>query len=190
MVIDCNVNGKNLDEPQFREFFAVAEELDVPVFLHPRYLPHQEGLERYHLANLVGIPFQTTIGVASLIFGGVLDDFPRLKVYLAHAGGCVPYICGRWDQGWRNVAAARQGNKQTPGHYLRRFHYDTISHSGPALSFLANLVGADRIVLGTDYPFDVGDYHPFQHIRSLQEMTEEEKQGIIEENGPRLFGLS
>ncbi|HXG36687.1 MAG TPA: amidohydrolase family protein, partial [Dehalococcoidia bacterium] len=127
---------------------------------------------------------------AHLIFGGVLDDFPGLKVYLPHSGGCVPFLCGRWDQGWRNVKAPREAISRPPSTYLRRFHYDTIAHSGRALSFVVDTVGADRMFLGTDYPFDVGDYQPIDHVQQVGTLSDEDKQRIIELNAPQFFGLA
>lgn len=189
VMIGSNVNGRNLDEPGFRPFFAKAEELGVPIFIHPHYVLAQERLQRYHLVNLIGNPTDTAVAAASLVFGGVMEEFPRLKVYLAHAGGVVPYIRGRWEHGWRNNPNARRAIDRPPSHYLARFYYDSIAHSGEALSYLVRLVGADKVMLGTDYPFDMGDYQPVQHVESLSDVPAEGRQQIIEENAPRLFGL-
>ncbi|MFQ5879314.1 MAG: amidohydrolase family protein [Dehalococcoidia bacterium] len=187
--IGSNVHGRNLDEPEFRPFFTKAEELGVPIFIHPHYVLAQERLSRYHLGNLIGNPTDTTVAVASLIFGGVMADFPNLKVYLAHAGGCVPYIRGRWEHGWRNNTTARKASKEPPSYYLSRFHYDTIAHWGEALAFLIKTVGADKVMLGTDYPFDMGDYQPVQHVDALEEVPQAGRRQIIEENAPRLFNI-
>lgn len=187
--IGSNVNGKNLDEPEFRPFFAKAEELDIPIFIHPHYVLAPARLSRYHLGNLIGNPTDTTVAVASLIFGGVMEEFPRLKVYLAHAGGCVPYICGRWEHGWRNNVTAHQALQRPPSYYLGRFCYDTIAHSPESLTFLIKRMGADKVMLGTDYPFDMGDYQPVQHVEGLTEVPLQDRQRIIEENAPRLFNL-
>lgn len=188
--IGSNVNGKNLDEPEFRPFFAKAAELGVPVFIHPHYVLGQERLSRYHLANLIGNPCDTTVAAASLIFGGVLEEFPTLKVYLAHAGGCLPYLRGRWEHGWRNNATARKAIKQPPSYYLRRFYYDSIAHWGDALAFLIKTVGAEKVMLGSDYPFDMGDYQPVQHVEALEEIPSDGRRRIIEENAAKLFDIT
>lgn len=190
VVIGCSVNEKNLDEPEFRPFFARVEELNVPIFLHPSYRATQPRLNRYHMAGLVGVMMDTTIAVASLVFGGVLEEFPNLKIYLAHAGGCVPYIRGRWEHGWRNAPAARSRITHPPSYYLDRFLYDTVAHWSEALTYLIKTVGADKVMLGTDYPFDVGDFLPVRHVEELAAVPAESRRQIIEENAPKLFGLS
>lgn len=189
VMIGSNVNGKNLDEPEFRPFFARAEELGATIFIHPHYVLAQERLNRHYLVNLIGNPFDTTVAVASLVFGGVMEEFPTLKIYLAHAGGCVPYIRGRWEHGWRNTPAARSQIKQPPSYYLSRFYYDTIAHWSEALTFLIKTVGADKVMLGTDYPFDMGDFQPVQHIEQLTEIPAADRHQIIEETAPKLFNL-
>lgn len=188
--IGSNIAGKNLDEPEFRPFFARVEELGVPIFIHPHYVLAQERLRRYHLANLIGNPTDTAVAVGSLVFGGVMEEFPNLKIYLAHAGGIVPYIRGRWEHGWRNEPAASSVIKQPPSHYLSRFYYDSIAHWSEALAYLIRTVGADKVMLGTDYPFNMGDYQPVQHVEALEEIPQEGRRQIIDENAPRLFDIA
>jgi aminocarboxymuconate-semialdehyde decarboxylase len=185
--IGSNVDGKNLDLPEFRPFFAKAEELNVPIFIHPHYVLGLDRLSRYHLGNLIGNPTDSSVAAASLIFGGVMEDFPRLNIYLAHAGGSMPYICGRWEHGWRNNTIAHSALIKPPSTYFGRFRFDTIAHSRASLAFLITTFGADKVLLGTDYPFDMGDYRPVEHVQELTEIPESERRQIIEENAPRLF---
>jgi aminocarboxymuconate-semialdehyde decarboxylase len=187
--IGSNVDGRNLDEASLRPFFARAEELKVPIFIHPHYVLGLDRLRHYHLGNLIGNPTDTSVAAASLIFGGVMEDFPGLQVYLAHAGGSMPYICGRWEHGWRNNTTAHEALKKPPSAYFGRFGFDTIAHSKESLTFLVKTMGADKVMLGTDYPFDMGDYYPVQHVQALAEVPESDREQIIERNAPRWFGV-
>lgn len=166
--IGSNVCGKDLDHPDFLPFFARAEALRAPVFIHPIDVLGAERLRAYYLHNGLGNPFETGLAAARLIFGGVLDRFPRLAVCLAHAGGALPYLVGRLDRVYRVRREAREKIRRPPRTYLRRFTYDTIAHHGPALQYLVGLVGADRVALGSDYRFDMGALDPVAALRSVR----------------------
>jgi len=161
--IGSSIEGENLDHPQFRPFFAACEGLDLPVFLHPYYVGAKTGFRDYYFTNLLGNPLDTAIGAASLIFGVVLDRFPGLRVILAHGGGFLPYQIGRLDHGYQ-VRPESHTCLQKPSAYLRRFYYDAITFKREALSFLIRLVGSDRVVVGSDYPFDMGPSKPLEMI--------------------------
>ena len=140
--IRSQINGTNLDEPPLAPFYDKAQELDVPIFIHPGGVPGlEERLGKYYLTNLIGNPMDTTIAAASLIFGGVLRKYPRLKVYLAHGGGACPYIRYRWDHGWKVRGEGKAVIDRPPSEYLSRLYFDSLTHGGPALSFLASTVG-------------------------------------------------
>jgi aminocarboxymuconate-semialdehyde decarboxylase len=153
-MIGTNVAGRNLDDPVFEPVWRKASELGVPIILHPTDNIPTERLAKYEAQNLLGNPFETLIAAASLIFGGVLDRFPELSFVLLHGGGHLPYQAGRLQRGWdmRIKGAARKA----PLDYLRRFRYDTIVHHPPALRYLIDLVGSDRVLLGSDDPYDMG----------------------------------
>ena len=157
--IGTNVNGLNLDEERFAPFFNRAAALDVLVQLHPHQVAAQDRLRRYYLGNLVGNPVDTTIAAASLILGGVLDRLPTLKICLVHGGGTLPYLLGRMDHGYREVAASHTV-PLPPETYLRRFYFDTLVHDPRALAFLHEMVGAEHLLFGTDYPYDMGESDP------------------------------
>jgi aminocarboxymuconate-semialdehyde decarboxylase len=153
--ICTNVNGANLDGDAFRPFFRRASELGVVVQVHPNQ-ENCAGLDRltqYYLSNLIGNPTDTAIAAASLIFGGVMESLPHLNVCLVHGGGTLPYVLGRLSHGYDNVEAAHT-TSMPPAHYFRSFYFDTIVHDPLALRFLRDLVGADRLLLGSDYPYD------------------------------------
>jgi aminocarboxymuconate-semialdehyde decarboxylase len=144
-----------LDDPAVRPVLAEAARLGVPLILHPYNAGKRAGLTDYYLTNLVGNPLESTVGAARLIFGGVLDELPELRLVLMHGGGYLPYQIGRFDHGYR-VRSETKGCRHAPSGYLRRFWYDTITHAPGPLRFLVEHVGADRVVYGTDYPFDMG----------------------------------
>lgn len=177
-MIASNILGKNLDDPGFEPLWAVAEELGAFMFIHPNNVAGHDRLKDYYLRNLIGNPLDTTIAAACLLFGGVLDRHPRLKVCLAHGGGFTPYQAARWTHGW-NVRPEPKKNVLTePKDIARRFYYDTILHSAPVLEFLINHVGADRVVLGSDYPYDMAMLDCVGHVRSLS-IGDAEKERIL-----------
>src|SRR3977135_4154180 len=149
--------------------------LDLPVFLHP-LAPGVGGkrLQPYSFPNLVAFPMDTTIAACHLIFGGVMDRHPNLQVTLPHAGGVLPNLIGRLDHGWKVIAAAKR-SAQTPSAYLRRFTYDMITHSKPLMEYIISQVGADRIMLGSDYCFEVGYDQPVQVVEELHLNSEQRK---------------
>jgi aminocarboxymuconate-semialdehyde decarboxylase len=153
-MIGTNVCASNLDDPRLEPFWAASAQLGRPVELHPVNVAGADRLGGYQLANFLGNPFDTTVAAASLIFGGVLDRHPNLDVILVHGGGYLPYAAGRMTHGRRarNIAPDLQ---QEPIDYLGRFHYDTIVYDARLLPVLSGLVGIERIVLGSDYPFDM-----------------------------------
>jgi aminocarboxymuconate-semialdehyde decarboxylase len=161
-----NINGKDLDDPQFEPIFKKVEELGLPVFLHPLQTIGGERTKPYYLANLLGNPFDSTVAAAHLIFGGVLDRHPKLEINLPHAGGALPILIGRMDHGYKVRKEARH-LPQPPSAYLKRFTYDTISHSEPILKFLVTQVGAERIMVGSDYCFDMGYERPVEIVEAL-----------------------
>jgi aminocarboxymuconate-semialdehyde decarboxylase len=188
--ICSQIAGKNLDDASLAPFFAKAQELDVPIFIHPAGVPGLgERLGRYYLTNLIGNPMDTTIAAASLIFGGVLRDFPRLKVYLAHGGGACPYIRYRWDHGWKVRDEGKHFITRPPSEYFSQLYFDSLTHGGPALSFLASTVGAERIMLGTDYPFDMGAYNSVAAIQNVIGVTDAERDLMLGGNAMRLFKI-
>ena len=138
-----------------------------------------ERLRAYYLHNGLGNPFDTAVAAARLIFGGVLDRFPRLQVCLAHAGGALPFLIGRLDRVHRVRTEARERLRRPPTAYLRRLYFDTITHHGPALEYLVGLVGADRVVLGSDYRFDMGMSDPAGAVRAVRRLTRTDRSAIL-----------
>jgi aminocarboxymuconate-semialdehyde decarboxylase len=187
-MVDPNALGRPLGDRAFDPFWKTAAELGAPVILHPFLLEAVERFGRHYLHNLVGYPFETTLAAASLIFGGTLDRFPSLDVVLVHGGGFLPYHVGRFDRGHVTRPESRADGAALPSGYLRRFHYDTLVQFSPALSYLANLVGADRVLLGSDHPFWLGDPEPVRVVREAG-LPAAAQTAILGENAARLFHL-
>ena len=173
-----NVKGMNLDDPSFEPLWATAEELGAFMFVHPNNIAGADRLRSYYLANLIGNPLDTTIAAASLYFGGVMDRYPKLKIMLAHGGGFTPYQAARWEHGWAVRPEPKKNVAQQPKNIAKRFLYDTILHSAPVLEFMIEHVGADRVMLGSDYPYDMGMMDCVQHVRSLK-ISEADKASIL-----------
>lgn len=187
-VAACNVEGVNLGELPLDEYWAAAVALDVPVFLHPAQPVPTSRSRRFALNQVAQYTFDTTLAVGSLIWSGVLDRFPTLKLILSHGGGTFPALLGRFDcmHERSNHAATGIVSQTAPSTYLRRMHYDSILHDPAALRRLADLVQVDRIVIGTDDSFPPADRHPMQTLRDAG-FSADEMHRIAEVNPRELF---
>jgi aminocarboxymuconate-semialdehyde decarboxylase len=187
-MIDPNALGRPLGDRAFDPFWRAAAELGAPVVLHPFLLEAVERFGRHYLHNLVGYPFETTLAAASLILGGTLDRFPALEIVLVHGGGFLPYHVGRLDRGHAARPECRADGAAVPSAYLRRFSYDTLVQSPPALAYLVDVVGADRVLLGSDHPFWLGDPEPVRSVRAAG-LAAAAQAAILGDNAARLFRL-
>lgn len=172
--IGSNVNGIDLDDKKFWPIYEAVESLGLAMLIHPNNVVSGDRMREFHLQNLIGFPADTTLAAARLIFSGVLDRFPRLKICLGQAGGFLPYIIGRLDHGFKARPECRQFACSKPRDYLRRFYYDTIIFSPGPLAFLVDTVGADRVMLGSDFPFDMGSSDPHADLREQPRITEQD----------------
>jgi aminocarboxymuconate-semialdehyde decarboxylase len=164
--LGTNIDGHDLDSTRFEPVWARIEELGLPVFLHPLQTIGGERLHSYYLENLLGNPVDTAIAACHLIFGGVLDRHPKLQVTLPHGGGVLPILTGRLDRGWQ-VRAEAKHLPVAPSKYLQRFTYDTIVHSKSVMEFLIKEVGAERVMIGSDYCYAMGYERPLQFLEEL-----------------------
>lgn len=187
MYLATNVNGEELDEKKFWDVYAKCEELGWPIFLHPVDTIGGERTRKYYLKNLCGNPYDTGVAVAHLIFGGVMDRFPKLEVNLPHAGGTFPWLIGRWEHG-RKMRPELKHMKNPVDSYLRRFTYDTIGHDDRINESLVRLVGADRVTLGSDYCFDMGLDDPLAIVNRLN-ISEKDRELIAGANALKLLKL-
>ena len=185
-----HVNGINLDDKAFWPLYEFCEQRKLPLCLHPvAPCGALDRLADYHMRNVVGNPHESAIGAACLIFGGVLDAFPSLRILMPHAGGSFPWLVGRWDNAIKRRPELAHV-KQPASAYLRRFHYDTITHDSEMIRFLVDRIGVDRFVLGTDYNMDAGEEHPVDFLEQVPDITDEELRLIARDNVMSLFDLS
>jgi aminocarboxymuconate-semialdehyde decarboxylase len=187
LYLATNVNGEELDEKKFWDVYGKCEELGWTIFLHPVDTIGQDRTKKYYLKNLCGNPYDTGVAAAHLIFGGVLDRFPKLEINLPHAGGTFPWLIGRWDHG-SGVRPELKHMKKKPSEYLRRFTYDTIGHDDRINQALVKLVGADRVTLGSDYCFDMGLDDPIATVERL-DLSPADKELIKGKNASKLLRL-
>jgi aminocarboxymuconate-semialdehyde decarboxylase len=186
--IGSNIEGKQLDDPQFLPFFKACNDLGVLVTLHPYYVGAKGALEKYYLTNLIGNPLDSVVAATSLVFGGVLEKCPNLKVCIVHGGGYFPYQFGRLEHGYKVRNEPKINGAKTPGSYLKQLYFDSILFNPDALEYLVKFAGIDHVVMGTDYPFDMGETGPVDLIESIGGSLEKQKP-ILGENAAKLLGI-
>jgi aminocarboxymuconate-semialdehyde decarboxylase len=159
--IGSHINKLNLDDPSFFPFYAACEELDMAIFVHPWWWMAKEKMDKYWLPWLVGMPMETSLAICSMIFSGVFQKFPKLRVAFAHGGGSFPATIGRIEHGF-NVRPdlVAVDNNANPKDCLGEFWLDSLVHDDKMLEYIVELVGEDKVALGTDYPFPLGELEP------------------------------
>jgi len=189
--LDTVVNGENWDEPKFLPLFKAAEAIGAVLFFHPQPQHNfmMQRTTRYGLFNSLGVIVEDALVVAILIFGGVLDACPGLKVCVAHGGGPACFAMGRLDRGWQGTPVERRSIQQPPSSYQRRLYYDSVVGSEKALRFLLDEAGADRVVLGSDWPFVPWHPSPVAWVQGLKTLTQDEKEKILWRNLESLLKL-
>jgi aminocarboxymuconate-semialdehyde decarboxylase len=170
--IGTNVNGRYLDDPGTQEVLAAAQELNASVFVHPWDVAGKERMGKYWLAWLVGMPAETALAICSAIFSGLFERLPRLRLCFAHGGGAFAGILGRIEHGFHSRPdLCAVDNQRSPRSYLGRFFVDSLVHDADGLRTLLRLLGAERIALGSDYPFPLGEDVPGELIESMPDLT-------------------
>jgi aminocarboxymuconate-semialdehyde decarboxylase len=188
VMISANVEGTNIGELSLDALWARAERLNLPVLIHPVLAGPAPRAAKFALAQSTQYTFDTTLGIGSLLFSGVLDRFPHLTFVLSHGGGAYPYLAGRFDIMHTRMDRVAQADvaQKAPSAYTPMMAYDTIVHAPKALRFLADLVGIDRLVLGTDYSFPPADLQPLDGLRAAG-FSVADVGRIADENPRRLF---
>ncbi len=190
VMINDHVNGVTLDDRRFYPFWKAAEELNAFILIHQsRPTLVTPRLDRYHLPNSIGNLVDRAVTFATFVFGGIIDKFPDLTVCLCHGGGYTCFGIGRMDRGWQVRPEARVNVSKPPSEYLRSFYYDCLTHSEPALRYLITTVGADRVILGTDWPADMMLDWPVAWVLRMESISQEEKELILWKNLAGLLGL-
>jgi aminocarboxymuconate-semialdehyde decarboxylase len=165
--IGTNVNQLNLGEPQFFDFFAACEELGMAVFVHPWDMMGERDMQKYWLPWLVGMPAEVSRAICSLVFSGTLERLPNLRICFAHGGGAFPATIGRIEHGFNVRPDLFTDNPHSPRKYLSKMYFDSLVHEPAKLDYLIKLVGADQVMLGSDYPFPLGEAEPGKLIDSM-----------------------
>lgn len=189
--ICTNVNGKNLTDATLglEKFFRRCEELDIVVFMHPNGFSHAERLTNHYFNNVIGNPLETTIAVSHLIFDGVMERYPKLKFVLSHSGGYLAHYWARMDHAWRARPDCHTVAKKKPSSQLAKFYIDTITFDTEMLKRTIDKWGADHIVLGTDYPYDMGMFKPVEHVQSVPRLSAEDRDRILGGNAAKLLKI-
>ena len=189
VMIGSNVGGRNLDDAGFWPFWEAAAALGACVFVHPYDVLGRERLQRYYLWNLVGMVTETAVAIASLIFGGVYARLPALRTYFAHGGGTFPWLRGRADHGFHALEHVRFAVDAPPGAFRERIYVDNLCFLPEALSFLAADLGCDHIVVGSDYPFDMGPHDPTAIVRATPGLQAADQEAILWRTAATLLRL-
>ena len=187
--INSHVRAKDIGEPQFRPFWEKAQALDVPIFVHPLNAVDFDRMKKFFLFNAIGNPLEETLAMASLMYEGIMDDYPHLKVGICHGGGYLPYYPGRVDYCYdTNRGGARDAMKLPPSGYVKRFFYDTNTFNRDALQVLIKNAGVSQIMYGSDWPAIPENY--FDHVDSMPGLSDDDKQRIVWKNAAELFKIS
>lgn len=177
VTLGTNVAGGNISDPERRPFLVDAAESGTPVLVHPDFVPNPR-IDDYYLINVLGMPTETAITMANMIFSGVFEDLDGLRVCFMHGGGSAPYLFGRWDAAWRVRPESRAQIDEPPTAQLSNVFCDTLTHSPLALSHLVEVIGPENVVVGTDLPFDVEDPDPLRHLRSAPRLDRDQIETI------------
>ena len=189
--IQPNVNGIDLTDPALglEKFFARVQELDVVIFIHPLGFTHGDRLTPHYFNNVIGNPLETTVAASKLIFDGVMERNPKLKIILPHGGGFLAHYWARMDHAWKARADCRTVIRKKPTTYLKKFYFDTITFDPAMLRSLVDQYGADHVLLGTDYPYDMGEVDPLGLIGKVPRLKAAERQLISGGNAARLLKI-
>ncbi len=186
--IGSHIEGKNLDDPSFDVLWAVAEELGAFILIHPQKVMGGDRFKNFYFKNLIGNPLETTVAASSLVFGGVLERHPNLKICLSHGGGFLPFQTGRMNHGFDVRPEGKVRLKSKPEDSIRRFYFDTILHFEPALRYVVDTFGADHVLLGSDYPFDMGNLDCVEKVKQ-QQTSDANRETILSGEAKRIMKL-
>lgn len=189
--IGTHVDGNNLDDARFREFFAAAEELDIAIFVHPWAMLGAERMRKYWLRWLVGMPAETSLAICSLIFSDTLQKFPKLRIAFAHGGGAFPFTLGRVERGYEvRPDLCAPHTSVPPREQIRSIYLDTLVHDANALRYLIDMFTPERLALGSDYPFPLGETHAGELIDEMDDLSPDVKEQLCSGTALEFLRLS
>jgi len=183
-----NMDGEEISAERFRPFWVKAEELGAVVMIHPNGFTGGERFSDYYFSNVIGNPLETTTALHYIIFNGLLRDLPDLKIFAAHGGGYLPSYSGRIDHAWGARKDCHTDLPEPPTHYLKKVWIDSVVFTHHQLEYLVQQYGSDKVIMGSDYPFDMADYDPVEHIASSA-LSDEDKAKVAGLTAVKLFGL-
>jgi aminocarboxymuconate-semialdehyde decarboxylase len=186
--VGTSIEGKPLADPRFRKVLKTIEQLGCFLFTHPYQCLAQGGMDEYYLSNFIGFPLDTTLMATHLMYSGALDELKTLKILLAHGGGFVPYQIGRFVHGFNVRPEPKVKTRTSPADLLRRFYFDALTHDAQAARHLINCVGADRVVIGSDHPFDMGPPDLMGAIDAIPTLTASEREYVCSLTALSLLG--
>ncbi len=188
--IGGTIDGHNLDEPRFRPFFSAVADMGLGVIIHPSGYPEGQRFGDYFLTNCIGNPLETMVAATRMIFSGLFEGLPDLKMVLLHGGGYLPFYASRADHTWEVRPETRKAiPEHPPSHYMKRLYYDTMVFQPLYLKHLIEIVGVDRVMVGTDFPFDMGETDPLGLVANVEGLSDADRAAIGGGNATRVFDL-
>ena len=188
--IASNILDKNLDDESLFPFYEAAEKFSMCIFVHPWDMMGQDKMKKYWLPWLVGMPAETSRAICSMLFGGVFDKFPKLRVMFAHGGGCFPHTIGRISHGYHaRPDLCKVNDVADPYEYVKKFYIDSLVHDEDAFRYNLKLFGAERIALGSDFPFPLGDLEHGKFIEQMKDLSDETKQQLLYKTAKEWLGI-
>jgi len=187
--LGTNVRKKELADPMYEKFWAKVEELGALIFLHPAGFTDTSRLKEHFLTNVIGNPLDTTFALTHIVYGGILERYPDIKFVAAHGGGYLGGYPARMDHAYNVRPECHDFIKKTPRHYMKKIYWDTMVFGQEQLEHLVKLWGADHVVIGTDYPYDMGWYKPVAFVEKNKALSRKQKDQIIGGNAAKLLGL-
>jgi len=188
VMIGSNVGGFDLDNPNYLPFFEMAEQWDVPLFVHPYEMIGKERTAKYNLTYTVGMPIELALAAGNLLSGGILERFSKLKICLAHGGGALPFILPRMDKGWETWPNL-QKTPHPPSYYAKMLYYDALVYDTVNIKYLLDLVGSERLMMGTDYPFLIQESPPGKSVFETIGLTKDEQAAILGGNANKFLQI-
>ena len=187
--VATNIDGMELDDAALDDFYAAAEDLGALIYTHPQGFTHPERLDAYYMSNAVGNPLESTLMIVRMVFAGIFERYPKLKVFVSHGGGFFPFYVGRFDQCFKERAECQEKVSRLPSSFLGQIYYDTVVFKPEYIAFLTQVAGVGQVMLGTDRPYDMGERDPVGLVNAVQGLSDTERAQIMGGTAAKLFEL-